>query len=556
MDIEDLTAENVLETRKPVSSSVVRIKAKNAAHISGNDPRLPGKQNIHLKVWGCSHNVSDKEYMAGVLQEYGYAIVESDENADLVILVSCTVKNPSESHFFTYMDKLLAQGIKVVAAGCIPQGDAKHTKLSGISIMGVQQIDRIVEVVEQTLLGNTVRLMSQRTRPELDLPKVRKNKYIEIIPINTGCLNACTYCKTKHARGKLGSYTVESITKRIESVISEGVTEIWLTSEDTGAYGRDIKTSISALLEAILRVIERYPHVMLKLGMTNPPYMLEHIDKIVEVLNHPQVFSILHIPVQCGSNKILEIMKREYTVEQFQFIVDALVQNVPGVTVATDIICGFPYETDEDFEETYNLCNKNRFPIMHTTQFYPRPNTPAAKMPKVNSVSVKARTRRLTALFESYDCYSHMVGSTQRVWLTGEIAKDQQHLIGHTKNYVQVLLPNEPFYIGKSVEVKIVGHTRYSIEGIFIDGTVREPSIVGVPRPSRKQNSNACGGDGGCSDCSGGPPSAKDTTTTGKRDTATVYCDSMIPHWAWGMGIVCSVGFIFALGYRLRLSRK
>jgi len=407
--------------------------------------------------------------MAGILQEHGYAIVDSDETADLAILVSCTVKNPSEGHFLTYMEKLQERGIKVIAAGCVPQGDAKHPKLSGVSLMGVQQIDRIVEVVEQTLQGNIVRMMSQRKRPELDLPKVRKNKYIEIVPINTGCLNTCTYCKTKHARGKLGSYTIESIVGRIESVIKEGVTEIWLTSEDTGAYGRDIKTNISELLMAIIKTIEKHPHVMLKIGMTNPPYMLEHIDTMVTVLNHPQVYSILHIPVQSGSDKILGLMKREYTVAQFQHIVDELVSRVPGVTVATDIICGFPYETDEDFQGTYELVDKNRFPVMHTTQFYPRPNTPAARMPKVNSIDVKKRTRALTALFESYDCYSGMVGTTEKVWLTGEMAKDQVHMVGHTKNYVQVLLPHDPKYIGGSVKVKITGHTRYSVVGEVID---------------------------------------------------------------------------------------
>ena len=322
--------------------------------------------------------------------------------------------------------------------------------------------------MEQSLQGNVVRLMSMRKRPELDLPKVRKNKFIEIIPINTGCLNACTYCKTKHARGKLGSYTVESIVSRVVSVIEEGVTEIWLTSEDTGAYGRDIKSSISILLKAILKEIERYPHVMLKIGMTNPPYILEHIGVVCEVLAHPQVFSVIHIPIQSGSNKILGLMKREYTVEDFSYLVETLRKNVPDVTVATDIICGFPYETDEDFMETLSVVKKFQFSVMNTTQFYPRPGTPAAKMPKVNSQLVKSRTRQVTAIFESLDPYQDMVGSVQRVWTTGEMAKDGNHLVGHTKNYVQVLLPYDSSIIGKSVMVEIVSCSRYSVLAKYI----------------------------------------------------------------------------------------
>lgn len=475
------------------SSSVkITLKSRNKPHGKGNDPSLPGKQNVMLKVWGCSHNISDKEYMAGILQEQGYSILteEEEDDADVAILVSCTVKNPSEGHFLTYLEKLREKGVKVVAAGCVPQGDAKHPKLEGVSLIGVQQIDRIVEVVEQTLQGNVVRMMSQRKRPELDLPKVRKNKFIEIVPINTGCLNACTYCKTKQARGKLGSYTIESIVRRIENVAKEGVTEIWLTSEDTGAYGIDLKTNIAELLKAIVSTLEKYPHMMLKIGMTNPPYMLAHLDAIVEVLSHPQVFSFLHVPVQSGSDKILGLMKREYKCSEFQHIVDVLMKSVPSMTVATDIICGFPYETDEDFQCTFDLVEKNRFPIMHTTQFYPRPNTPAARMPKVNSKDVKSRTRKLTALFESFeDSFKHLVGTTQKVWLTGEMAKDKVHLIGHTKGYVQVLLPNDPHFIGKSADARITGYTRYSVVGEFVK---KEDNIFGAAVSFIQNNYLAC----------------------------------------------------------------
>ncbi|CAM9228838.1 unnamed protein product, partial [Ectocarpus fasciculatus] len=475
-DIEDLQVEGAADGAQLRLSEAAPRVAINAGKTNpaedvptkGGDPLLPGNQNVFLKVWGCSHNVSDKEYMAGILLDYGYRIVESDDAADVAILVSCTVKNPSEGHFLTYLEKLKEKGVKVIAAGCVPQGESKHPKLQDVSLIGTQQIDRIVEVVEQSLQGNVVRLMSMRKRPELDLPKVRKNKYIEIVPINTGCLNSCTYCKTKHARGKLGSYTVESIVDRVVSVVQEGVTEIWLTSEDTGAYGRDIKSSISVLLRAILAAIEKYPHVMLKVGMTNPPYIVEHIDTVCEVLNHPQVYSIIHIPIQSGSNKILGLMKREYTVEEFSYLVETLRKNVPGVTVATDIICGFPYETDEDFQMTHAVVDKFRFAVMNTTQFYPRPGTPAAKMPKVNSQVVKNRTRVLTSLFESLDPYRDMIGTVQRVWSTGEMAKDKVHLVGHTKNYVQVLLPYDAKVIGKSATVEITGCSRYSVTAKYV----------------------------------------------------------------------------------------
>lgn len=133
---------------------------------------------------------------------------------------------------------------------------------------------------------------------KLNLPKIRKNPFIEILPINTGCLNACTYCKTKHARGELGSYPVAEIIDRVDQAFDEDCVEIWLTSEDLGAYGRDIGTDLPTLLEEMVHHIPS--GCMLRLGMTNPPYILEHLDRIAAILKHPRVYSFLHVPVQSG----------------------------------------------------------------------------------------------------------------------------------------------------------------------------------------------------------------------------------------------------------------
>jgi threonylcarbamoyladenosine tRNA methylthiotransferase CDKAL1 len=190
---------------------------------------------------------------------------------------------------------------------------------------------------------------------------------VEIVPLSTGCLGACTYCKTKHARGELGSYETEAIVGRIKSVIAEGVKEVWLSSEDTGAYGRDIGTNLPALLRSITAALPE-EGVMLRVGMTNPPFILDHLDAVAECLNRSQVFGFLHIPVQAGSDHVLEKMNREYTCAEFERVVDFLTAKVPGVTIATDIICGFPGETDEDWEETMNLVRKYRFHTLHISQ--------------------------------------------------------------------------------------------------------------------------------------------------------------------------------------------
>lgn len=143
-----------------------------------------------------------------------------------------------------------------------PQAEPDLNTLSGLSIVGVQQIGRVVEVVQEALQGNTVRLLGKSSRPSLELPKIRKNPLVEIIPCNTGCLGACTYCKTVHARGRLGSYSLDALAARLKTALSEGVAEIWLTSEDTGAYGRDIGSSMPELMETLLEGAHAQPHLL------------------------------------------------------------------------------------------------------------------------------------------------------------------------------------------------------------------------------------------------------------------------------------------------------
>ncbi len=236
-----------------------------ASQTQKNNNVIPGTQRVFLKTYGCSHNTSDSEYMMGLLSEYGYKFVEDFNDSDVCVINSCTVKNPSQEAFVNYVQRAKQTGKKVVVAGCVPQGDRNVKGLENVSMIGVTQIDRIVEVVEETLKGNQVKLLAKKELPSLDLPKIRRNELIEIVPINTGCLGSCTYCKTKHARGKLGSYTNEAIVNSCLKATKEGVKEIWLTSEDTGAYGRDINTDLPELMMEIIRKIPE--ETMIRIGI-------------------------------------------------------------------------------------------------------------------------------------------------------------------------------------------------------------------------------------------------------------------------------------------------
>ncbi|KZC07211.1 PREDICTED: threonylcarbamoyladenosine tRNA methylthiotransferase [Dufourea novaeangliae] len=467
---QDITPKERYSTRKNIT---VRSKRKQLTQKVPQPPILnsivPGTQTIYVKTWGCTHNNSDSEYMAGQLAAYGYNLTENKFAADLWLLNSCTVKSPAEDHFRNEIEAGKKLGKHVVVAGCVPQGAPKSSFLQGLSMIGVQQIDRVVEVVEEALKGNTVRFLQQKKEAgkkiggaSLSLPKVRRNPLIEIIAINTGCLNQCTYCKTKHARGELGSYPPEEIIVRAIQAFDEGVCELWLTSEDTGAYGRDIGTSLPALLWALVEVVP--DGCMIRIGMTNPPYIREHLEEMSKILNHPKVYSFLHIPVQSGSDQVLSDMKREYTRADFEHVVNFLRERVPGLTIATDIICGFPRETENDFEETMTLCEKYKFPSLFINQFFPRPGTPAARMPYVPMQQVKQRTKRLSEFFHSYFPYDNNVGLVQDVLVT-EISHDKQHYVGHNKSYEQVLVPLREEYLGKLIKVKIVKTTKYSMKG-------------------------------------------------------------------------------------------
>uniref|UniRef100_A0A8B9KWZ6 tRNA-t(6)A37 methylthiotransferase n=1 Tax=Astyanax mexicanus TaxID=7994 RepID=A0A8B9KWZ6_ASTMX len=471
-DIEDIASSHdpTAHQRQFSRQSVVPRVRKRKEHLPGEelqaDSVIPGTQKVWVRTWGCSHNNSDGEYMAGQLAAGGYKMTDNPTDADVWVLNSCTVKSPAEDHFRNSIKKAQEQNKKVVVAGCVPQAQPRMDYLKGLSIIGVQQIDRVVEVVDEAVKGHSVRLLGQKKDngrrlggARLDLPKIRKNPLIEIISINTGCLNACTYCKTKHARGDLASYPIEELVERARQSFQEGVCEIWLTSEDTGAYGRDIGTDLPSLLWELVKEIPE--GCMLRLGMTNPPYILEHLEEMAKILNHPRVYGFLHVPVQSASDSVLMDMKREYCCDDFRRVVDFLKDRVPGITIATDIICGFPGETDEDFQETMELVKKYRFPSLFINQFYPRPGTPAAKMEQVPA--------QVVSLF---------IGERQHVLVTEE-SFDAQYYVAHNKFYEQVLVPKNPGFKGKMIEVDIYESGKHFMRGRpVVDAKVVTPSIT------------------------------------------------------------------------------
>ncbi|KAJ1458288.1 hypothetical protein M885DRAFT_436910 [Pelagophyceae sp. CCMP2097] len=442
---------------------------------------LPERRSVYVRTFGCAHNQSDSEYMAGLLSAEGYVVsVDADDAdaADAWLINSCTVKDPSQAAFARVVNEGLAQGKAVVVAGCVPQAQRSMVKdqpeWAKVSMVGVKQLGRVGEAVEASLRGESLSALGCGTGlPSLELPKVRRNDLVEVIPLSSGCLGACTYCKTRHARGKLGSYPLEAIEHRVLGALEDGVAEIWLSSEDTGAYGIDLGTSLGALLDRIV------PHLsasrqgaMLRVGMTNPPFILDQLDAVARALNAPSVYAFMHVPVQSGSDRILgkDRMNREYDRNGFESVCDGLAERVSThVTVATDLICGFPGETDADFDATMTLVQKYRFGTCNISQFYARPGTPAAAMrPRVPTAVVKQRSRALSILVNGLEPYVGLVGTVVECHACADFADGGIRLVAHTKNYTKVLVAFDRRLCGASFRVRVLKAHRWHVDAELI----------------------------------------------------------------------------------------
>lgn len=414
-------------------------------------------KNIFIKTYGCSFNFSDSENLAGLLQDSGkYKIVDSEDAADLVIINSCTVKNNAETKFWRDVRNISKP---IIMAGCVPQAERDKLKFSGYSVIGTNQINNVVSVVDATLSGNIVQLLKKENNPRLNIPKVRKNKVIEIVPINEGCLGSCDFCLTKFARGHLLSYDPNEIARHIRNALNDGIKEIWLTSQDTACYGYDINTNIVKLLTKILEMKRDF---RIRLGMGNPDYLRDYIDELIEVYKDPRMYKFLHVPVQAGSDRVLKAMKRNYTIENFSKIINRFRKMFPKITISTDIICGYPEETDEDYEKTIEMVKKVRPDVLNISRFWPRPGTIAAKKKQLPSEIIKARSKRLAELY-----YKIALGNNQK-WLDwrgkiliNEIGK-KETFVGRNYAYKPVIVKGE-HKLGDEVEVTVSEVTKHDL---------------------------------------------------------------------------------------------
>ncbi len=424
---------------------------------------------IAFITFGCTLNFADSEMMQGLLKEAGHGIVDRVDDADLVVVNGCTVKHLAEKKFFRAVDDAVGAGKKVVLAGCVVQAEPGYLtdKLKQYSVIGTKQLNRIVHVVEETLAGNVVQMIAWEKNARLNVPVVRRNPVVGIVPISEGCLGECTYCKARLARGKLVSYNPEAIVKQVVSHVRDGCREIWLTSQDCGAYGKDIGTDIVALLRAVCDVEGDF---FVRLGMMNPNFALEYLDDLVDVFkeNKGKLFWFIHLPVQAGSDRVLGLMKRKYPVADFIAVCRRFRSAMPEITIATDIICGFPTETGEEFKETLGVIRKVQPDVINVSRFWPRPGTPAASMEgQLHGRDTNERSRMMENLKEKL---SLLRNKTWAGW-SGSVLVDEKGTVGASESWIGRNYAYKPvalkgtFSLGSVVDTKPIRAHRYYLEG-------------------------------------------------------------------------------------------
>ena len=410
---------------------------------------------VYMEVYGCSANVADFEIMAGLLRKSGFQLVRNPSDSDINITVTCVVKSPTEQRMIHTIKKLQRYGKPLIIAGCMPKAETELVERIApqASLLGPNSIQKIVDVAKTTLKNERMAFLRDLREPKICLPRIRKNPIVGIVPIAEGCeWRKCTYCITKFARGKLFSYPIDFITKEIKHSLKEGCREIWITGQDTSAYGLDRGTDLAELLREICKIKEKF---FLRIGMMNPIYVPKILNRLIESYYNDKIFKFLHLPVQSGDNDILKRMNRSYSIEDFKKIVHSVRKKIPEITLATDVICGFPGESEEAFERSMKLIEEIKPDVLNISKFFPRPKTLAKSMKQLPVRKVKERSKEMTVLFKKLGM------ERNRAWLgwKGEIFVDEKgknnSWIGRNFAYKPVVVKSDSFLLGKFMSVKV-----------------------------------------------------------------------------------------------------
>jgi threonylcarbamoyladenosine tRNA methylthiotransferase CDKAL1 len=413
---------------------------------------------VFVRSFGCSASLADGEVLAGCLAGAGYELADSVAAADVVVYNTCAVKGPTENRVIEVLRRV-PKGKRVVVAGCLPlisyERLCREVRFDGV--VGPAVGNGIVEVLRRVLEGEKVVELegALNAKPELGLPRLRGNPVVSVVPVSYGCLGSCAYCCVVFARGHLRSYTVKEIAERVRKDYAAGAREFWVTSQDTACYGRDIGTDLAGLLDAVCDVEGNF---RVRVGMMTPNLVMDILDDLVDAFRSEKVFKFVHLPVQSGDDMVLRRMRRFYTAKEFREVVDGFRRAFPEVTLATDVICGFPWESREAFANTLGLIGEVKPDVVNVSKFFARPRTAAADMRDVfvERTEIKRRSTEASKLVKriALDNNQRWIGWTGEI-LVDEKGKVSGSWVGRNFAYKPIAVKSSKALLGEKLQVRV-----------------------------------------------------------------------------------------------------
>ena len=413
---------------------------------------------VYIDSYGCTFNKADGQIMAGILLENEIDIVESVEEADVIIVNTCYVKLPTENKVVYKIQKLQKDfpDKKIIVSGCMVEIDPE--KLDNIgpncSWIGPHQLNKSADVVNATYCGEVIRETGFSKESKVGVPKRTDGSLIHIIQICEGCIGACTFCCTRFARGPLNSYPIADIVAEAKEAIENGAREIQLTAQDTAAFGRDSGEKLSDLIKEVANLDGDF---RVRVGMMHPKNVLGNVDEIIDAIKHPKVYNFIHLPIQSGSDKVLSEMRRGHTIEQYLDILSKFKSEIPDLTLAVDIIVGYPTETDEDFDLTVKLLRDIKPSLIHLSRYQHRKGAISSSLKEIPHETMKRRSKFLSEIKSEIteDENKELVNSYQKVLVLEKGSKGG--FIAKTDSYIPVIIDYAD--LGTFVNVKITEAT-------------------------------------------------------------------------------------------------
>ena len=430
----------------------------------------------YIHTYGCQMNIHDSEKIAGILRDMGYDECNSPEEADVVVFNTCCIRETAEKKIYGHigqMKKLKRKKPNLIVAvcGCMSQqeGASEHIRQSYPFVdvvLGTGNLNMLRQGIENAGRQRLFNTDFCCVREE-DFPQYRTSYPNAWVNINYGCNNFCTYCIVPYVRGRERSRRPEDILAEVKGLLSDGYKEITLLGQNVNSYGKDIE---GASFASLLREIGKLPGKFRLRFMTSHPKDLTQ-DIIDAVAEHKNICNNVHLPVQSGSSRILKAMNRRYDRESYLALVERIKECIPDVGITTDIMVGFPGETEEDFCDTLDLVRKAQFSSAFCFVYSPRKGTPASLMPQIDDALKKDRITRLLACQNEVTkrISKTMVGKRYEVLVEGNNFRYKDTMCGRTESGRLVNFKCDSGLVGKFVTVKIERASSATLWGVVTE---------------------------------------------------------------------------------------